>query len=799
LNWQGHLSRGLRAETLRTVLLLIVLLAGGIVFAATVARHHAIHRWLVWRYSGYWGLTVFWAAGCLSAGSALLARLDFRQLGLGDKLVLAFPLGVFAFVTAIFVLGLLHLLSWVTFVLLPLVFLASGVRHLGAAARHAWALSSGVGRKELPLLLFGLAGFALLYFQILSPEAFSYDARWYHLPIAEQYARQGAIRAFPEGWWLGAYPHLASYLQTWSFLLPHGMLFDRLELCIHLEFATFVATVLSIPALVRRLLAAEQARFSWVSMFIFPGVFLYDGNLCAGADHFAAFWMVPMALALTDLWRTWDLRMGLLLSLFASAVMLTKYSAWAALPFPAALVLGRGCWLMLRGPATGSRVVKRAQIAKGLALMTIAVLVFTAPHWLKNWIWYGDPAYPALRHVFDAHPWNPDAGESWQVFDGMRWRPRPGAMGVLRALSAAVSFSFIPHNWDVLHGKRPIFGSLFTLTAVCLPMLRARAELWLTSLAVMAAVVFWYLLHHQDRYLQAFVPWMAACTAASISLIWQTGRRTLRAALATLVALQLAWAADVPFFPSHNLIGTTPYSLSLALASSGFTQTPKRFRLYGSFGEIGEVMPPDANVLVHDSPLHLGINARSVQDQWQGRISYAQLRTPAAIHRELRDLGITHVLWEPGFSHGWSSLANDLAFWNFAWNHGGARQQFSELAVSLMPDDEPPDELNDRVAVFTCGDAMPTGWYRLRDVNVPPGRPAKPNRASGAPSLAGALETAGFLVLETRCAPTLPGNVNEAFHPPASRGELMVYVRRAAESSASADAKPAVGLTPGID
>jgi hypothetical protein len=591
---------------------------------------------------------------------------------------------------------------------------------------------------------------------------------------------------------LGAYPHLTSYLQTWPFLLPHSLLFDRLELCIHLEFAAFVATVLSVPALVRRLLPADRARFSWVAMFIFPGVFLYDGNLCAGADHVAALWMVPMALALMGLWRTWDLRMGLLLSLFASAVMLTKYSAWAALPFPMALVVGRGLWLTLRRPAADSPAVTRGHVAKGLALMAIAGLVLTSPHWLKNWIWYGDPAYPTLRHVFEARPWNPDADASWQVFTDMIWRPPPGLKGVVRALSTAVTFSFIPHNWDVLHGKRPVFGSLFTLTAVCLPLLRPRAELWMTTVAAMAAVVFWYLLHHQDRYLQAFIPWMAACTAAGIILIWRTGQRAVRGALVALVGLQLAWGADVPFFPTHNLIGTTPYSLSLSLASSGFTHVSKRLRPYGPFGEIGEALPRDANVLVHDSPLHLGINARSVQDQWQGRISYAQLRTPAAIYRELRDLGITHVMWEPGYSHGWSSLANDLAFWNFAWNHVGASQQFKQFSISLMPSDEPSDELEDRVAVFSCGEPMPTGWYRLSDVNVPPGGQARPDKAEAALAFPDVLDSAGFLVLDARCAPSPPEAIGMTFHPPAFRGEFTVYVRRLEKSSPSAEAKRSV-------
>ncbi len=38
-------------------------------------------------------------------------------------------------------------------------------------------------------------------------------------------------------------------------------------------------------------------RFSWVVLLLFPGVYLYDSNLHGGADHFAAFFALPIGLA----------------------------------------------------------------------------------------------------------------------------------------------------------------------------------------------------------------------------------------------------------------------------------------------------------------------------------------------------------------------------------------------------------------------------------------------------------------------------------------------------------------------
>ena len=51
------------------------------------------------------------------------------------------------------------------------------------------------------VLAFGCLGTLLLWLTILTPQNASYDARWYHLPIAEHYVAQGRIAPFSEGSW----------------------------------------------------------------------------------------------------------------------------------------------------------------------------------------------------------------------------------------------------------------------------------------------------------------------------------------------------------------------------------------------------------------------------------------------------------------------------------------------------------------------------------------------------------------------------------------------------------------------
>ena len=270
-------------QRLSTVLLCLALVAAIVIFLSVVHQHYPIQRWLFWHYLLVASVAGVWAISCASAGCFLFARFALRPCQSAADLVLAFPLGVFAFQLAIFFLGLAGLLSTAIFILLPLVFVVLGMGQLREIL-HGWRLLVRVRTlPDLAVLMFGAGAIAVLYFQMLSPAVFSWDARWYHLPIAQQYALEGTVRTFPEGWWLAAYPHSASLIYTWAFLLPSSLFFHKLELCAHLELAVFLATIASIPTLVRTLVKDASGRGTWVTIFLFPGIFLYDGNLHAGA------------------------------------------------------------------------------------------------------------------------------------------------------------------------------------------------------------------------------------------------------------------------------------------------------------------------------------------------------------------------------------------------------------------------------------------------------------------------------------------------------------------------------------
>src|SRR6185295_13053013 len=112
-------------------------------------------------------------------------------------------------------------------------------------------------------------------------------------------------------------------------------------------------------------------------------------SLGGAADHVAAFWAVPLYLAFVRAWPALEPRRCALLAVMMAGAVSTKYQTISLLAFPVAAVGVRALWLLGRSRSP------RALVGPGLAALLAVVL--TAPHWLKNLVWYGDPLYPHLH------------------------------------------------------------------------------------------------------------------------------------------------------------------------------------------------------------------------------------------------------------------------------------------------------------------------------------------------------------------------------------------------------------------
>lgn len=778
--------------------LALSLLGGLVVFAWQVDAHYAIRQWLFWSYFQYWILAIVFTVACWSAGDAIVRRI---VLGLPatERIVAAFASGLLSFFLGMFLGGILGLFGSVFFACLPLIMIVAGgmpfVRFLRRGIHHfrgAWR------RSPLTLLgsiatAFGLVGVVMVYFLVLTPDNVSHDARWFHLAIAEHYAAQGAIRPFPEGWVPGAMPQLASLVYTWAFLLPGGDLFDRVELSTHLEFVIFLWTLASIPVLVRscarRGLSARHSPFrkarvsgaaTWAAMFLFPGIFVYDSTLNGGADHVTAFWAIPVLLALLRFLRGPGIRSGALLAVPLSGALLTQYQGILVAAFPMVVVALFSIFRVIR---SGSQRPGRADVLLGALTTAIAGLLLTSPHWLKNWIWYGDPIYPFLHAHLAVHPWTADAANLVsRVFDSrIQGSFSEKLVGTMKAL---VSFSFQLPDGESFHGKVPVFGSLFTLSIVPLLFLRRTLRTWLVVLGAHTGLFAWLWMFREERSLQALVPWMATVVATTCLLAWQSGVSN-KAAVSIFVLAQVAWGGDVYFFPTHGVLNASPINAAIDLMSTGYRKRVKQRRdVFAPFSQVAQKLRSGSKVLVHDMPGHLGLAAMSVSDwgPWQGGISYGRSRSPRALYDQLRGYGVTHILWQNNEDR--DSFAGDLAFYGFVTRYAQGAKSIGGVWLARMPSDPPPDTpwLDARAAVFVCSGYAP-GQYRLGDLTVPAvgpkhyGLPLRRAVTSG--EVGDVVGTSEFLVYEPSCHHEVPAPKAAGYRLVSTRAKTELWVRPA--------------------
>ncbi len=750
----------------QSLLVSLALLLGLAFFANTVNEHYAIENWLFPRYAVYWLCCLVWLAGSLGTGYLTLTRVFRVNFPVYEATIAALVLGLLEFETAMLVVGALQRFGTAAFFAVPLAFVLVGAQSLLALIRRFIEL----GRRRRPLgvlgfvsLIFGIFGLAMLYFVILTPENVQFDSRWKHLSLAEDWVAWGGLRRRDEGWVFSARPHYTSLLYTWAFLLPGGKLFDKMLLSAHLEFVVFALTTLvGIPALVRRLVPNADPRVVWAARFLFPGVFLYDSSLSAGADHVGATFGVVACLSLFRAWKRLDATSVALLAVALGGGVLVKETvALMLVPFPALAIVVRALYLSLQGlrKRVDAQVLRNAWRAP---LLSVALgLLVTSPMWLKNLIWYGDPLYPSLHRFFDSSPWSNEASYrlKWAYQEAQMWAPSRDLDGLIKTLRALFTYSFEPHDWKRFHRDVPVFGSLFTLLLVCLPFLRGAGRIWTVVAWVHVAIFAWFSVHHQDRYLQCVLPLMSASTAAILILVYRRFAAVARVSLGFLVAFQIVWGGDVYFLQTHAM-ARSPIKKVVDLLSAGFEgKFEDRFRVQNSFQAIGRQVPDDARLLLHETNINLGTGVTTVLDNpgWQYAIEYGAAKDPAGVYQMLKDVKVTHLWAKTDRTRGTDSIAGELLFYDFLRRHSRKPRTIAGGILAELGDSAPEGPFETSVLVISCGRDYDPGWYELEDLATPPFGPRakklpKPREPLGESAEQGeAIPNAEYVVFESAC------------------------------------------------
>lgn len=762
------------------------------IFLRLLNNHWALQDWLFPRYASYFlGALVPVVAGALT-GTALVEAIAPAGWKLPEKWVVGLAVGIVGFQLGWAALGFLKAWNTTSFVAWPLVYAAIGARSAPQLIRKAHKLALRVRARsrslsvgEWLLLCAGATATALVYLPIMTPQNLAFDARWYHMPAAERYALEGGIVRFPEGWLVGTYPQLATMLYGWCFTAPTNSTFDHVELAAHLEFVLFLGTLGSIGVFARRLVPKDVAvpRGAWACIFLFPELFLYDSSVNGGADHIAAFFAIPIVLTLLLIWKRLPLNGIVLFAICVSGALATKVTASGLVLGPALGLLARAIFLGVQ--AQKARRLEARWVGSLLAFPAVVALL-TTPYWLKNWVWYGNPVFPLAAEVFASKPWNSEASARLASLTGGGWRATHDLEGVTKTLSQAVLFSFEPSDWPTFHRDLPMFGSLFTLFLPVLIFRRTRSLMGVSACAVLG-VTFWYWTYHQDRYLQAYLPWMVSCLVALWAIAWASGWFA-RAASLLLVVLQAVWGGDAAFFGTHAMAGQ-PLRTSMDLLAAGFAgKKNERFVAYGDMESLKKALPDDAVVLRHENQVHLGIGHRTVTDWFQAGISWSHRPGPAGVHAVMKEYQITHVMWVAGRSMGFDSIGSDLAFFNYALRHAEGAKSHGGHTLARVPETPPTGE-DLSVVYLGCERRYRPGLYEVSELSQIPshyrtldsGRfprphPALPKDPVEATEL---VKKADTLVTNSHCVhlnglqPSQSGFVQAA-----QRGEEVLWVRR---------------------
>ncbi len=764
---------GGRGRTLVSVAGFFVALLGVVVAGLFEARISPRPYWLAFDLG-----RLLFATVALNLAMVLGGARAFRLLApnaripLAERLLWGMTLGFLGFGLLMYALGFLGLYGPIAGVTIPLVLGAAGageMPRLWGEVRNATAApaaSTGVGRiVALGATLLGGLGVGLVYLEALTPDSFNFDAIWYHVPIAQDYARLGRIVPFFADNHRG-YPHLASLLHTWALLVPGvDPLPLRWMLMLHLEFAMVLWRIVGALAIAQFLLQGRRVPGLWAVFFLYPSIFIYDQNIGGSADHVLGATAAPIALGLLRFLPEFRIRWAILTGLAAGVHMLTKYQAVYMVAAVALLTCGRALWFLFAGRVAGKALGRRlsvdgAKLPSWRATLLVpcllagVALAASSPHFLKNAVFYQNPFYPFARQAFPSsfEAWKYPSSKGAEKEDGADDSAAPAKKGGKTKASNATpveatspydfrfksrAFDWLPQGDGVvervvwihktmlewpfltanrnLTNQRPYMGGLFVLLLPVAFLVRDRRRT-LGALGVCyCAFGVWAATTANDRYLLSFLSVPIGVSAALLVRLSEFGT------LARLGACLLVTSQAMTSFAAPFVYGGDRLTKAVQLAKRSTTaKSPSALYSYRAASlRLSEAIPRDAVVLGRYFKDMLGVDRMvlNTHEPIQTLIKFSKLRNERDLWRICRDRGITHLLYPPGKRQ--PELAQTLILFDVLFAQTEKSRSVSGVRVAELPKDAP--RATEPLLVFVKGiREYDDGLYRVSQLNRTP-------------------------------------------------------------------------------
>lgn len=422
------------------------------------------------------------ASTCYAAGLLILRRMDCG--GGPEEVCAALTIGFGATGTILFLAGLAHLLYAPAIIVYVIVV-------------HALAFR----RMRPRISLAAIAPALVLFVYALAPPT-QWDATMYHLPYAKAFAKAHAV-VFVDTLRFPVFPQLNEMLFTGMLLVYDDVAAQLVQL-----FALAV-TALLLYTWARRWCSARSGLLS-IAFLLGSPIAIFLGT-SAYVDAGLAMFFVA-ALLFWETWRETDAPQWLILS--AAAAGFAAGTKYHGLVLVAALALA-------------TIVVKRRAAA---TFILIAALSGCA-HYIRAWIWTGNPLFPFFTKIFGDNEWRGSLLET--TLSGPFRLPAGNPLLWLLRLS---------YDRETLHGQPPYSPACFLLFPVMLWVL------WrVPRLRVIGVIAIGYaalVARFDPRFLFPSCALLALCAGIGLD---QLGRRwmarlTLPAAVLLLLP-SLVWIA----------------------------------------------------------------------------------------------------------------------------------------------------------------------------------------------------------------------------------------------------------------
>lgn len=530
-----------------------------------------------------------WAAGFLVI--SLVGRTLCWEC-MAERLAMPAALGLAALAHLGFLLGSLGLLR-------PGVLIAVAVA-IHCAGFRAWrAILADLPGLPARRIALGLLALAPLFVLAIYPPA-AFDEIMYHLPFARAFAESGGLPATP-ALRFPVFPALAELLAAETLLLAG-------------DVATHLVALVAVLATAGLLLAWGRRTFSPKAGWIAAA--LYLGNPIVVSLAGTAYVEPLLALFVTGaLFSAFRFRHSgerawlLLAAVFAGSAAGVKY---LGLFFAAAVFVD------LAFASSGRR--------KRFAPFLFAFLAFLvlAPTHARIAAHTGNPIFPFLPGLFGSTTWDPIA-----------LKPMKDVV----ASQTLVRFVRLP--WDVVFhrsatGQQPPFSPFYLLS---LPLLLAGAFRDSRVRRLLAIPLVWgavfLFLPADSRYLVPVLPPVSLALAGSLGLV-RIEKRSLLAAVCALA-----------FLPGWLYAG---YRIALqgpppATAAERDVHLARTLPLYPAVRHLDRI---SSTAYAFHAESMKYFHEGALYGDWIGPASFGRflplVETPALLHRELRELGATHLL-----------------------------------------------------------------------------------------------------------------------------------------------------------